>query len=169
MRKCNRTTWRNKRVLSPSHCDACAIAQFPNKHPPFEVAPPAKHGSPHHWQLSKAGSVPGIAYGYEYDSVKKAWTQEREVIQNHANAYVRTIGQVETRVSGPCFRVPRDPLPIFLTFHFTVRTLQNDSDCNGRTSAWSMVIRLKKRIETKTDRQIVNAKLTWTWPTWDIF
>jgi hypothetical protein len=62
---------------------------------------PAKQGSPHHWQFSKAHTGSRIAHGFQY-SVRvlfhnKLCRQQAEVILNHDNENVRNIGQGEAR------------------------------------------------------------------------
>jgi hypothetical protein len=67
-----------------------------DRHSSFEIAAPAKQGSPHHWQLSKAHTGPRFACGFQNsirDFATKLCRQQVEVIQNHHNPNVRDIGQ----------------------------------------------------------------------------
>jgi hypothetical protein len=67
--------------------------------PAWEIAAPAKQGSPHHRQLSKAVRELHVAFKipYVYDFITKLCRQQAEAIQNHVNPNVRNIGQGEAQ------------------------------------------------------------------------
>jgi hypothetical protein len=56
----------------------------------YEIPAPAKQGTPHHWHL--AFPIPFV-----YDYITKLCRQQAEVIQNHDNENVCTIGHGEAR------------------------------------------------------------------------
>jgi hypothetical protein len=66
---------------------------------PLKIAAPIKPGSPHHRKFSKAYTGPLFAHGFQPSVCirlyKKLCTQHAEVIQNHENERVRSIGQGE--------------------------------------------------------------------------
>jgi hypothetical protein len=68
------------------------------------MAAPAKQGSPHHWQFSKAHTGSRIAHGFQtpvriyiYIYITKLCRQKAEVILNYENGNVPNIGQGEAR------------------------------------------------------------------------
>jgi hypothetical protein len=68
---------------------------------PHKIAAPAKQGSPHHWKFSKIHTSPQFAHGFQpsicYYYITKLCRQQAEVIQNHKNKHVHSIGQGEAR------------------------------------------------------------------------
>jgi hypothetical protein len=74
---------------------------FNGRHPPHKIAAHEKLGFPHHWKYSKVHAGPRFraAFGlpYVYDYVIKLFRQQADVIQNHENKHVRSIGQGEAR------------------------------------------------------------------------
>jgi hypothetical protein len=69
------------------------------RHLPLKIAAPAKQGSPHRWIFFKVHSGPRFATAFDlpyvYDYVTKLCKQQAEIIQNHENEHVRSIGQGE--------------------------------------------------------------------------
>jgi hypothetical protein len=62
-----------------------------------EIAAPAKHGSLHHWQFSKATPVRhmrvAFKISYVYYSITKLCRQDAQIIQNLENANVYNSGE----------------------------------------------------------------------------
>jgi hypothetical protein len=65
------------------------------------MAAPAKQGSPHHGQSSKAHTSSRFTHGfkipYVYEYITKLCRQQAEVIQRHDNKNVGSIGQCEAQ------------------------------------------------------------------------
>jgi hypothetical protein len=63
----------------------------------FKFAAPAKQDYSLHWKFSEVHSGPRFVHGsnlpYVYDYVTKFCRQQEEVIRNHENQHVRSIGQ----------------------------------------------------------------------------
>jgi hypothetical protein len=66
-------------------------------HAPFEIATPAKEGSPHPVNFPRRTSVRDLHTAFNLPYVSKLCRQQAEVIQNHENEHVRGIGQGEAR------------------------------------------------------------------------
>jgi hypothetical protein len=64
------------------------------RQPSAEIAAPAEQSSPHHWKFSKAHNGSRFAHGFETYTTKIC-RRQAEVIQNHENANVGSIGQGE--------------------------------------------------------------------------
>jgi hypothetical protein len=71
------------------------------RHLPLKIAAPTKRGFPHHWKSCKVHTGLRIAHGFQPSVYirlyKKICRQQAEVIQNHENEHVRSIGQGEAR------------------------------------------------------------------------
>jgi hypothetical protein len=71
------------------------------RHLPLEIAAPAKQGSAHHWKFSKVHTGLRFAHSFQpsvrKDYITRLSKKQAEVIQNHENDHVRSIGQGEAR------------------------------------------------------------------------
>jgi hypothetical protein len=69
------------------------------RHLPIKISVPAKQGSSHHWKFSNMHTIRDLRMAfnllYLYDYVAKLCRQQAEVIQNHENEHVCSIGQGE--------------------------------------------------------------------------
>jgi hypothetical protein len=67
----------------------------------LKIAASAKQASPHHLKFTKVHIGPRFAHGFQpsyvYDFIAKLYGQQAEVIQNHENEHVRSVGQGEGR------------------------------------------------------------------------
>jgi hypothetical protein len=62
----------------------------------LKSAAPSKQGSPLHWKFCKVHTDPHFVKHFDpsdrYDYIIKLFRQEAEVVQNHENEQVRSIG-----------------------------------------------------------------------------
>jgi hypothetical protein len=71
-------------------------------HLSLKIAAPAKRSSAHNWKFSKVHTGPRFANGFQSSLwiqlyITQLCSQQAEVIQNHENEHVRSIGQGEAR------------------------------------------------------------------------